>query len=137
VHLVRDKIALFGQSQAVRPGFGITVFNLLNQSGQPDFKKFIKIVSADREKLQPLEQRIIFVLRFFQHTMIELQPRNFAIDVITRIIDRGACHNEVWESVAKWQAAYGVLIRRRLNKYKAASLLEYQKEFNSKKVKEV
>jgi hypothetical protein len=62
--------------------------------------------------------------------MIEVQPRNFAIDVISRIIDRGACHNEVWESVAKWQTASGVLMRRRLNKYKAATSLESHKEFN-------
>jgi hypothetical protein len=39
----------------------------------------------------------------------------------------------VWR---KWQAAYGVLMRRRLNKYKAASLLGFYKEFNWKVLKE-
>jgi hypothetical protein len=38
--------------------------------------------------------------------------------------------------VAKWQAAYGVLTRRSLNKYKSANPLESYKEFNWKVLKE-
>ena len=68
-------VALFHQGQAVRPGFGVAVFNLLHQPGHPHFEKFIEIAGADGEKFQPLEQRIAFILRLFQHAPVELQPR--------------------------------------------------------------
>jgi hypothetical protein len=94
MYLVRNNITLFGQGQPVRPGFAIPVFNLLDQSRQPNLKEFIQIIGADREKLQALQQRIVFILRLFQHAMIELQPGNFAVDVISRVVDRSACHNQ-------------------------------------------
>ena len=37
--------------------------------------ELIQIARGDRQKFHPLEQRILFVARFFQHSMVELHPR--------------------------------------------------------------
>src|SRR5581483_8651514 len=75
------------------PGLGVAVFDLLHQAGDADLKELIQIVGADGEKLQPFEQGIGFVLRLFQHTPVELQPRKLAVDVVSRVVHGDARHD--------------------------------------------
>ncbi len=92
VGLAGDHVALLDQGETVRSGFGVPIFDLLHQSGHAHFKKFIQIAGGDGKKFQPLEQRILLVLRFFEDTAVEGQPGGFPIDVISRIVQREASH---------------------------------------------
>jgi hypothetical protein len=54
---------------------------LLLQACDPDLEKFVEIGGDDAEEFQPLKKRILGILAFFQHTLIELQPTQFTIDI--------------------------------------------------------
>ncbi len=92
VSLAGNHIALLDQGEAVRPGFGVSVFDLLHQSGHAHFEEFIQVAGGDGKKFQALEQRVLLILRFFEDAAIEGQPGGFPVDVIGRIVEREACH---------------------------------------------
>ena len=69
-----QQIPFFGKGQAVRAGLVVAVFNLLHHGGDAHFEELVEIAGGDGEKLQPLEQRIAFVLGLFEHTPIEREP---------------------------------------------------------------
>src|SRR5580658_347370 len=91
--LARNDVALLQKRESIRPRFCIPVFDLLHQAGYAHFEKFVEIAGTNGEEFKSLQYRITLVLRFFEHTPVESQPRGFAIDVISRIIERGANHN--------------------------------------------
>src|SRR5215467_9842813 len=95
VHFLRDQIAFFRQGEAVGAGFGIAIFNLLHQAGDADFKEFVEVAGADRKKLEPLEQRVVRILRLFEHTAVELEPGKFTVDVIRRIVQGRTIHDGI------------------------------------------
>jgi hypothetical protein len=101
MHFLGDCVPLFYQRQSIGAGFGVAIFHLLHQTGDPHFEKFVQIVGADREKLQAFQQRAAFILRFFKHAMVELKPRKLAVDVVSRIVNAGACHDRTEESTAQ------------------------------------
>ena len=53
---------------------GKTGDNLLLQPSDPLHEELGEIGRGDRQELQPFEQRIVLILRFFEHTPIELKP---------------------------------------------------------------
>ena len=57
---------------AIRSRLGIAVLNSLQYSGHANLDKLIQIAGRDRQKLHPLQKRIRFILRFFQHTAVKL-----------------------------------------------------------------
>ena len=54
VSLSRNNVALLDQGEAVRPGFGVAVFDLLYQSGHADLEEFIEVAGGDGKKFQTL-----------------------------------------------------------------------------------
>ena len=64
-------------------------FLQLLDAGHSDFEKLIEITRGDTKKTQPFEQRHRRVLRLCQHTLVELEQRELAIDQSGR--GRG-CH---------------------------------------------
>ena len=42
-----DNVALFHQREAVGSGLGVSIFNLLDQSGYAYFEKFVEIAGGD------------------------------------------------------------------------------------------
>src|ERR1700730_18039052 len=65
VRLAGKDIALLDEGKAIRSCFGVSIFNLLYQSSHAYLKKLIQIAGRDRKKLQPLEERVRFILRLF------------------------------------------------------------------------
>ena len=81
-----DRGERLGWRQAVRvPRSGPIVTNQALEPRDPHHEKLIEVRAEDRQKLDPLEQRHAFVLGFFKHAAIELEPGQFAIDVSVRI----------------------------------------------------
>ncbi len=56
----------------------------LHESGHPDLEELVEVRGRDAEELQALEQRQTAVLGLVQHTTIELELRQLAIDVVLR-----------------------------------------------------
>ena len=79
-HPLADVLELLGGSPTVVGDFNDPRENLTNESGHPNHEEFVKIVGRDRQKAEPLEQRMMRVRRLFQHPPIELQPRKLAVD---------------------------------------------------------
>src|SRR5215472_215916 len=88
VGLLVDAIALFGQCEAVRGTIVESVFNLLHQGCNAHLKKFVEIARRNREELQALKQRIVGVACLIEHTMIELQPGQFPVQIVGRSVER-------------------------------------------------
>ena len=95
VGLLGDQVAFFHESEAVRPGLRVAVFDLLHHSGDADFKEFVQIAGADGKELEPLERRIGLILRLLKDAAIEGQPRGLSIDVIGRVVEREPGHEQV------------------------------------------
>ena len=81
-----EQIAFFSERKAIGTGLVVPVFNLLHHRRHPHFKKFVQIAGRDGQELQPFEQRIAFIAGFFQHTAVEREPGNVAIEKILGIV---------------------------------------------------
>ena len=80
VRQLRDQLCFLTWRAAVGAGFGVAVFNALHQAADADFEELVEVARRDGEKLHPLQKRIARVLRFLEHTPIERQPRGFAVE---------------------------------------------------------
>jgi hypothetical protein len=50
----------------------------------PDLEELIEIAARDAQELESLEQRYGFIEGESEHTLVELQERELAIDVVVR-----------------------------------------------------
>jgi hypothetical protein len=76
-----DRAQLGLRRHAVRGTLHDAGGDLLLESRHSDLKELVEVAAADGEELEPLEQRRARVERLVEHPAIELQPREFAIDV--------------------------------------------------------
>ena len=51
-----------------------------DQPGDADRVELVEVGGADRDEAQPLQQRMARVLRLLQHTRVEVEPGQFAVD---------------------------------------------------------
>ena len=105
-----NDVPLFDQGQAVWSGFGVSVFNLLHQSGHAHFEKFVQIAGRDGKKFQTLQQRIFLILRLFEDTAVEGQPGGFPVDVVGRVVEREASHDSRKRTIVGGGQTYAVEI---------------------------
>ena len=54
------------------------------EAGDAHHDELVEVLARDRQEAQPLEQRMVGVLRFLQHAPVELQPGNLAVDEARR-----------------------------------------------------
>src|SRR5208282_434161 len=116
MRLSGDYIALLQKRESVRTRFRVSVFNLLHQTRDPDLEKLVQVAGSNGQEFESLQNWIVFVLRFLEHTAVESQPGSFAVDVVSRIIERGTnhkleCRNQ---SDAQPKPAVLLLLRRGL-----------------------
>jgi hypothetical protein len=64
---------------------------LLLEAGHAHLEELVEVAAEDREELESLEQGSARVERFVQHTAIELEPRELAVQIQRGVpkIDRG------------------------------------------------
>ncbi len=60
--------------------------NLLLQAGNAHHEKLVQIGAHNREKLHPLQERIAFILSFFQNSILKLKQAELPIDVVLRAV---------------------------------------------------
>ena len=59
---------------------GTLAEGLLADARQPDHEEFVEVGTEDRQKFEPLHQRVLGVLRLLQHAEVELQPAQLAVE---------------------------------------------------------
>ena len=62
--------------------------DLLLDRGDPDHEELVEIGPEDRDELEPLEQRVALVERLLEDAVVELEPRQLAVDVERRVVER-------------------------------------------------
>jgi hypothetical protein len=84
--LFQRRISLADRHQLLRRGPSIDrhFFDLApglpGQTRDPDRHEFVEVAARNRQKAQPLEQRIFLILGFGKHALIEGQPAQFAVE---------------------------------------------------------
>jgi hypothetical protein len=62
---------------------------LLQQRGQADHEELVQVGAADAQELDPLEERMRRVPGLGEHALIELEPRQLAVQVERRVREVG------------------------------------------------
>src|SRR5882672_5653892 len=83
--LFRDRHAVGGELPAAE------LLQLL-QSRHPDLEELIEIAAGDAQELQPLEQRHRLIERLVEHPLVELEERQFPVDVLLRRLEVRRIH---------------------------------------------
>src|SRR5262245_2126294 len=84
-HRLTNTRELFGRCQAVRALGKDALAQLTFEAGHAHHEEFIEVVGGDRQKSHPLEQWMLCVCSLFQHTAIEMQPGQLAVDEPRRL----------------------------------------------------
>src|SRR5947207_3341955 len=79
-HRFRDAHELLGGRQSVRALDADTRPQQALEPGNADHEELIEVVRADRQKPHAFEQWMGVVTSFLEHTPVELQPGQLAID---------------------------------------------------------
>ncbi|MNJ39056.1 hypothetical protein D3C77_339190 [compost metagenome] len=75
-----DLLQLLGRGQAVGRDHPHPLAHLALQAGHAGHEELVQIVGRDGQEAHPLQQRVAFVGRLFQHPAVEGQPRQLAVD---------------------------------------------------------
>jgi hypothetical protein len=81
VRAFRDRGQTARRVQPVRSSAGVARRQLPTHARHAHHEKLVEIRTHDRQELEPLEQRHARVLGLFEHTLIELEPRQLVIHV--------------------------------------------------------
>ena len=80
VDLVGDRGEGLGRGHLVRPHGGVARADPALQLRDPDHEELVEVRAEDGQELDPLEQRDGRVLGLLEHTAVELEPGQLAID---------------------------------------------------------
>ena len=64
---------------AVGAGVAVSLLDLLQEAGEADLDELVEIARGDGQEFHALEERIRRIARFFENALVELQPREVAI----------------------------------------------------------
>src|SRR6266699_2119421 len=84
-HNALDAVESIGGAQPVWTEMARLAFDLLLDSSYPNLKEFIQVRAKNGKELNPLNERLRRILRFFEHATIEFQPAQLAIDEVAWI----------------------------------------------------
>ena len=64
---------------AVWTGVAVSLLDLLQEAGEAHLDEFVEIARGDGQEFHALEERVRRIARLFEHALVELQPREVAI----------------------------------------------------------
>ncbi len=110
--LLADRCKLRVHVHAVRPAAARAEFAALLESRHADLEELVEVVAGDREEAEPLEERHGGIPGLRENAAVELQEREFPVDVELRRGERGLGHVL---APAGWrhQASHGNVTDRR------------------------
>ena len=74
VRLPRDRLELFVRCHARDVAFAVSRMLHVDKGCDPYHEKFIKVRCGDRQKLEPLHERIRSIRRLSEHALVKHQP---------------------------------------------------------------
>ncbi len=80
-HRLVDPVELLGGGQPVLTRRLDAGHDLGAQTRHPNHVELVEIGGGDGQKAQALEQRVALVLSLLEHSLVEVQPRQLAIEV--------------------------------------------------------
>ncbi len=83
----RHRRELLGREEPVRRGLGDAARDLLLQPGDPDHEELVEVRADDAEELEALEERQRAIARLLEDALVELEPRELAVDEETRVVE--------------------------------------------------
>ena len=89
VHQFADARQRLVRLQAIGAGLFTGEVDLFLQAGDANLEELVEVAGEDQQELQAFEQRIGLVQRLLQHPDIELQLRQFTVDVQAAVIQAG------------------------------------------------
>ena len=106
-----DGAELAGERAPVVGHHGDALALLALEAGKAHHEELVQVVGRDRQEAQLFEQRMVGVLRFLQHTPVELQPGQFAIDEARlRLTQFHACGNVGSDGYSAFGSSIRVLL---------------------------
>ena len=87
VHCRRNLFELFARSVTVRADVLRAMLDLLQETGDPDFNKFVQIIGGDGKKLDAFKQRVAVIAGFFKNALVEGHPLEMAVEIEARILE--------------------------------------------------
>ena len=84
---VDNQVHLFGDGAAVR---GLSPRVGCEHPLQPAHAlgvELVQVAGGDRNELHALQQRVAGILRFLEHTLVELEPAQFAVEVQRGVVE--------------------------------------------------
>ena len=109
-----DGLELLGDRHAVGGQLAAAELLQLLQARDADLEELIEVAAGDAQELQPLEQRHPGVEGLIEHALVELQEREFAVDVVLGRLEVRRIHESAASSVrrgrltAPWYQRRGV-----------------------------
>ena len=101
---VGDALELLGRGEVVRAALGRSHRQHLLQARDTDFEELVEVGAGDAQEAQPLEQGHTLVLRLLEHTPVELEHGELAVDVevgalqVQRVHEPLECASQVCET---------------------------------------
>ena len=83
----RHRRELLGREEPVGRGLGDAARDLLLQPGDPDHEELVEVRADDAEELEALEERQRAIARLLEDALVELEPRELAVDEETRVVE--------------------------------------------------
>ena len=97
VHQSLNGVERFRRRHAVRADVARLAFDLLFDAGDANLEKLVEIVAEDGHELDPLDQRLRWILRFFQNAAVKFEPAQLAINEIGRIGKIAFRLDRIWQ----------------------------------------
>ena len=83
----------------------------LFEGGDPDFEKFVQVSAGNTQETQPFQYGRTRVTRLFEHTPVELNQAQFAIEVALGKRQRLCVHKTLWNLRARQYTNDGITKR--------------------------
>ncbi|KPB89099.1 Unknown protein sequence [Pseudomonas syringae pv. maculicola str. M6] len=86
MHQLADPGQCLMRLQTVGPCLLAGKRDLLLEACNTNLEELIEVAGKDQQKLQPLQQRVGLIERLFQYPDVELQLRQFAVDIQAAVV---------------------------------------------------
>ena len=84
-----DQDELFRGRHSVRAALGNAFADLRLDTGDADHEELVEVIGRDRQEPHPLQQRVAGIDQFLEHTTVEMQPGELAVDEALRACGNG------------------------------------------------
>jgi hypothetical protein len=99
---------LLGRRLPIRRDGRHTRLGLADQTRDADGVELVEVRPADRDEAQPLQQRVVAVLRLLDDAMVEIEPGQFTVDETRRRIERDRLRRRFGRGIGAWMLGHAV-----------------------------